>query len=83
MTHAAACHPQLAVDGTVYSVPHPDWLSVPPARRPREAVYYLMPEEGTASQVDDYEVHWLDLNLISEVIETMVSAQPKAKGNGE
>jgi hypothetical protein len=71
------------VDGTLYSVPHPDWLSVPPARRPREAVYYKMPEEG-AGQVDDYEVHWLDLALISEVVETMVSTtESKAQGNGE
>ncbi len=70
------------VDGTLYEVPHPDWLFRAPRGAPREAVYYKMPEEGTANQVDGYEVHWLDLNLISEVIETMVSSA-KSEGNGE
>jgi hypothetical protein len=60
------------VDGREYVVPHPDWLSVPPGPRPREAVYYAMPEGGAA--VEEYEVHWLDLALIGEVIEAVVPA---------
>ena len=40
-----------------------------------------MPEPGT-SQVDEYEVHWLDLALISEVIESVVPAASPAEGNG-
>jgi hypothetical protein len=67
------------VDGTLYHVEHPDWLSVPPVRRPREAVYYLMPEGG-AERLEEYEVHWLDLGLIAEVIEPAVSSPPPIVG---
>jgi len=51
-------------DGTRYAVPHPDYLSIPPVRRPREIEYYLVINDG-----DDYEyrTRWLDLNLILEV----------------
>jgi hypothetical protein len=71
------------VDGTIYTVPHPDWLSVPPAEiRPREVAYYQKPESVPTDVVESYEVHWLALALISEVIETMVSA-PATAGNGE
>jgi hypothetical protein len=71
------------VDGTLYEVPHPDWLSVPPAAlRPREVAYYLKPASvPTDEEVESYEVHWLDLSLISEVIELKVSAA-RAEGNG-
>jgi hypothetical protein len=52
------------VDGTTYDVPHPDWLSIPPVRRPREVTYYATPGTGA----DHYETHWIDLGLISEVV---------------
>jgi hypothetical protein len=52
------------VDGTVYSIHHPDWLSIPPVRRPREITYYNVVNRDT----DEYETHWIDLGLISEVI---------------
>ena len=71
------------VNGTVYTVPGPEWLSVPPAvTRPQEVAYYVKPEPGAGNQVESYEVHWLDLHQIIEVIETMVSAD-LAEGNGE
>jgi hypothetical protein len=70
------------VDGTVYTVLGPEWLSVPPAEiRPQEVAYYVKPEPGTGGQFESYEVHWLDLHQIIEVIESRVSA-PKAGGNG-
>jgi hypothetical protein len=70
------------VDGTVYTVPGPEWLSVPPAEfRPQEVAFYVQPEPGTGNQFSSYEIHWLDLHQISEVIESRVSAA--AKSNGE
>jgi hypothetical protein len=69
-------------DGTVYTVPGPEWLSVPPAvTRPQEVAYYVKPDPGEAGQVESYEVHWLDLHQIMEVIESKVSAA-RAEGNG-
>ena len=52
------------VDGSVYNVKHPDYLSIPPVRRPREAIF-LAP--GTGGE-DEYDAHWIDLALISEII---------------
>ena len=70
------------VDGTVYTVPGPEWLSVPPAvTRPQEVAYYVKPDPSEASQVESYEVHWLDLHQIMEVIESKVSAA-RTEGNG-
>jgi hypothetical protein len=72
------------VDETVHTVKHPDWLSVPPIDRPREVDYYQMPDGAPAVPANDYEVHWLDVALISEVIEPATSpAGPKAEGNGD
>jgi hypothetical protein len=52
------------VDGTVYTVQHPDWISIPPVRRPREVTFYQV----TNSTSDDYETQWIDIGLILEVI---------------
>ncbi len=52
------------VDGTAYRVNHPDWLSIPPVRRPREVTFY----DVVNKESDDYETHWIDLGLIVEVI---------------
>jgi hypothetical protein len=52
------------VDGTVYTVKHHDWLIIPPARRPREVWYFAVTDHGT----EEYEAHWVDLGVISEVI---------------
>jgi hypothetical protein len=52
------------VDGTVHIVTHPDWLLIPPTNRPREVAYASTADPAA----DDYDVHWLDINLISEVI---------------
>ena len=39
------------VDGTVYRVPGPEWLSVPPAEtRPQEVAYYVKPDPGAATR---------------------------------
>ena len=70
------------VDGTVYTVQHPHWISIPPVRRPREVTFYQV-TKGTS---DDYETHWIDLGLILEVIvPASPAAQPAgpAKGDGE
>ena len=62
------------VDGTIYTVPHPDWLSVPPAEiRPREVAYYQKPE----SVPTDVGVH-----SGVEGVPTMESARTRAFTNG-
>ena len=43
--------------------------------------YYEKPDPGTGNQVESYEVHWLDLHQIMEVIESRVSAA-RSEGNG-
>ena len=70
------------VDGTVYTVKHHDWLSIPPVRRPREVWYYVVTDPGT----EEYGAHWIDVALISEVIvppAASSSAAVQAVGNGE
>ncbi len=71
------------VDGTVYAVNGPDWVSVPPTRRPREVTYYAVIDEDK----DQYRTHRIDLNLVAEVIlppkpETS-ALDPSAGGNGK
>jgi hypothetical protein len=69
------------VDGTIYTIKHPEYLSVPPSPRPREITFYTDVEKG-----DDYKTHWINLGLVLEVIVPSESqatpAQPKAEGNG-
>jgi hypothetical protein len=70
------------VDGSVHTVKHPDYISVPPVHRPREITFYTLASEGA----EEYQTHWIDLALILEVIvpgETPAApAQPRAEGNG-
>jgi hypothetical protein len=60
------------VDGTVYDVKHPDYISVPPTRRPREVQYYLV----TNGDGEEYQMRWIDLGLIMEVI---IPSSPAAR----
>jgi hypothetical protein len=65
------------VDGTVYDVKHPDWISVPPVRRPREVIYYVVANESG----EDYQARWLDLGLVMEVIvPSAPAARPETSG---
>ena len=48
----------------------------------REIAFYVKPTDVPADQVQDYEVHWLDLNLISEVIEERVTTASPTGDNG-
>jgi hypothetical protein len=59
------------VDGTVYDVKHPDYISIPPTARPREAIYYVM----THGEGEGYQTRWIDLGLVMEVI---VPSTPQA-----
>jgi hypothetical protein len=56
----------ILVDGTRYTVGHPDYLSIPAVQRPREIMYYWVINDSG----DDYEyqARWIDLHLISEVV---------------
>ena len=69
------------VDGSVYKVKHPDWISIPPVRRPREAIVYTPASEAG----DEYDTHWIDLALISEIIVpgSAASAPTQTAENGE
>jgi hypothetical protein len=63
------------VDGTIYDVRHPEYISVPPVRRPREALYYDV-KNGDG---EEYQSRWIDLGLIMEVI---VPSSPVARTTG-
>jgi len=51
------------IDGTEYDVAHPDLISVPPASRAREVLFYI----SSGDETED-ERRWIDVGLISEVI---------------
>jgi hypothetical protein len=50
------------VDGTRYPVQHPDWLIIPPVKRPREVAYF-----DVASSGEDYRTRWIDVALVLEL----------------
>ncbi len=52
------------VDGTIYPVRHPDWLSVPPIDHPREVLYYRV-ANGSGGEYDE---HRIEIGLILELI---------------
>jgi hypothetical protein len=52
------------IDGTEYEVSHPDFISVPPAPRAREILYYL----AVSGDSERFQMRWIDVGLISEVI---------------
>ena len=51
-------------DGTVYEVPHPDFLSIPPVEHPRVVLYY----ERINGSAEDCRQRWLEPGLIAELI---------------
>jgi hypothetical protein len=62
-------------DGRSFTVPHPDYLVIPPARRPRDVeVFTVKPD----AEPDEYRSHRVDLALIIELtIPTTSDAQAK------
>jgi hypothetical protein len=62
------------VNGTVYHIPHPDYISVPPAPHAREIIVYLDTANG-----DGYGIRWVNLGL---VIELIVQSVPAAENGG-
>jgi hypothetical protein len=52
------------VDGTVYPVRHPDWLSIPPIEDPREVLYYRVAN----GRGDEYDEHRIEIGLILDLI---------------
>jgi len=63
------------VDGTTYTITHPDWIAIAPHPRPREVIFY------TGMNEDDYRMRWIDLNLIREIVVPSES-MAKPEGNG-
>jgi hypothetical protein len=51
------------VDGRRYTIEHPDWLAIPPVARPHEIEVFEV-----AKDRDDYRSHWINVNLIQEVV---------------
>ncbi len=52
------------VDGTLYTVKHPDFILVPPSPRAREVIFY----DGGEGEDDGYHSHWIQVGLILEMI---------------
>jgi hypothetical protein len=70
------------VDGTTYTIRHPNWISVPPVERPRDITIY---EVGDKAK-EDYTVRWININLVLEVSipgPATVSPAGQAEGNGD
>jgi hypothetical protein len=68
------------VDGRSFTIPHPDYLTLPPSPRPRDlSIYTLKPDDP-----DDYRIHRIDLALVLELtIPAESAARPgSAQGNG-
>jgi hypothetical protein len=55
------------VDGTLYSIRHPDYVSIPPARAREIMIYQDDDSEG------GFSTRWVNLGLVMELI---VSGQP-------
>jgi hypothetical protein len=53
------------VDGSVFTVEHPDWITIPPVARPRELWLFVVRGSGDD---EEYRTHWIDPGLISQVI---------------
>ncbi len=64
------------VGGRSHVVNHPDWLTVPPARRPRIIIYW----EPQHDEVEEYRCRWIDLSLIVELVVPAESSAPPLNG---
>ncbi|MFI5457437.1 MAG: hypothetical protein ACHRXM_18495 [Isosphaerales bacterium] len=51
------------VDGREYLVEHPDFLTIPPMKRPREVYFYTFDQH----EPDDYTTHWINIGLVKAV----------------
>jgi hypothetical protein len=68
------------MDGTEYEVTHPDWISVPPARRAREVLLFMVSDDDAENAR-----RWIDVGLISEVIIPPLPpapSRPDSEANG-
>jgi hypothetical protein len=69
------------VDGTTYTIRHPDRISVPPLTRPRDVAIYELRDDG----IEDFTIRWINLNLVLEVVivgPATASPAGQADGNG-
>jgi len=62
------------VDGTTLTVRHPDFVSIPPVRRPREIEYYVVLDED-----EQYQRRFIDLNLVLEVVAPSDETLPRPR----
>jgi hypothetical protein len=72
------------VDGSHFTIEHPDWITIPPVSRPRELWVFVVRGAGDEQ---DYRTHWVDIGLISQVIvggrAEVYRAPAAAEGEGE
>jgi hypothetical protein len=53
------------VDGSQFTIEHPDWIAIPPFKWPREVYVFAVRGQGDE---EDYRTHWIDIGLISQVV---------------
>jgi hypothetical protein len=68
------------VDGTLFTVEHPDWIKIPPVKRPRELWFIAVHGEGDD---EDYRTHWIDIGLVSQVIVPGIAEVHRAPAGSE
>lgn len=67
------------VDGRHFTITHPDYLTIPPARRPRDILVFTTRPEGPE---DEYRTHRIDAALIVEIT-TPTTAEATASPGGD
>ena len=67
------------VDGRHFTITHPDYLTIPPARRPRDILVFTTRPEGPN---DEYRTHRIDAALIVEIT-TPATAEATAPPVGD
>jgi hypothetical protein len=67
------------VDGTIYTIKHPDYISVPPFPHARELIVYT-----EAPNTDGFRTHRIHIGLILELLTPSEtgSLPPSPQGNG-
>ena len=60
------------VDGTTHIVTHPEWVTIPPGRRPRDIICWV----SRGNDAEQHRAHWVDVGLVTELIVPWAPAQP-------
>ena len=69
------------VDGRSFTIPHTDYLAVPPVPRPRDILVYTDKPDDPG----EYRAHWINMGLVRELTipsETAAAPGRQWEGNG-